>query len=118
MQSFIGFSLASVLIFLVICRLRSKRLDSHRFPPGPKGLPLVGNFRDIAGIEGNPWVAYSEWSKIFGNVLYLNALGHHTVILNSRKATSDLLEKRSHNYSDRPDMPMLVDLMGAGWGFG
>lgn len=28
----------------------------------------------------------------------------------SPQATSDLLEQRSSNYSDRPEMPMVIDL--------
>ncbi|GJE98987.1 cytochrome P450 [Phanerochaete sordida] len=34
-------------------------------------------------------------------------LGAHFFVLNSTKAVSDLLEKRSNKYSDRPVMPML-----------
>jgi hypothetical protein len=32
------------------------------------------------------------------------------IVLNSAKAVSDLFDKRGSNYSDRPDMPMIVDL--------
>ncbi len=32
------------------------------------------------------------------------------IILNSPTAVSDLFDKRASNYSDRPDMPMIVDL--------
>ncbi|KAK1219826.1 hypothetical protein PQX77_017400 [Marasmius sp. AFHP31] len=118
MQSFIGFSLVSVLAFLVIRRLLSRHHNTLPLPPGPKGLPLVGNLRDIASIAGSPWVTYSKWSRVHGDVLHLNAFGHHTVVLNSLKVVNDLFDKRSENYSDRPDMPMLIDLMGMGWNFG
>ncbi|KAK1235348.1 hypothetical protein PQX77_001437 [Marasmius sp. AFHP31] len=118
MQSFIILSLASALSFLILCQLLSRRRDSLPLPPGPKGLPFVGNLRDIVNIGENPWVTYNEWSQVFGDVLHLNVLGHRTVVLNSYKVTNDLLDKRSHNYSDRPDMPMFVDLMGAEWNLG
>lgn len=32
------------------------------------------------------------------------------IILNSAKAVSEIFDKRGANYSDRPDMPMIVDL--------
>jgi cytochrome P450 len=32
------------------------------------------------------------------------------IVLNSAKAVSDIFDKRGSNYSDRPDMPMIVDL--------
>lgn len=32
------------------------------------------------------------------------------IVLNSAKAASDVFDKRGSNYSDRPEMPMIVDL--------
>ena len=32
------------------------------------------------------------------------------IVLNSAKAVSEIFDKRGSNYSDRPDMPMIVDL--------
>ncbi|KAI9567140.1 cytochrome P450 [Boletus coccyginus] len=53
-------------------------------PPGPKGSDVVS----------------------------VTTLGHTTVILNSAQAVDDLFVVRGSNYSDRPDMPMLIDLWG------
>ena len=39
--------------------------------------------------------------------MYFNVLGQHFLILGSFERTTDLLEKRSLNYSDRLRMPML-----------
>ena len=44
-------------------------------------------------------------------------MGNTMVILNSAKAASELFDKRGAHYSDRPDMPMIVDLMGWDWTF-
>ena len=43
-------------------------------------------------------------------MIYLNVLGEHFVILNSLEVITDLLEKRSSNYSDRKHMTMLNEL--------
>ena len=40
-----------------------------------------------------------------GDVLSLRVFGQVIVILNTSKATKDLLEKRGDNYSDRPVIP-------------
>lgn len=32
------------------------------------------------------------------------------IVLNSAKAVSDIFDKRGSNYSDRPDLPMIIDL--------
>lgn len=44
--------------------------------------------------------------KVYGEVLHLNILGRSPVILNSVQAAVDLLDKRSHDYSDRPQFPI------------
>jgi hypothetical protein len=41
-----------------------------------------------------------------GDIVYGYALGQHVIILNSRKAVTELFEKRSQIYSDRPLLPM------------
>ena len=89
------------------------------YPPGPKGYPVIGNVLDIP--QDVPlWKAlmsmaekYSEWlvfaahlrglTLVYADsdVLYLNLLGVDHIILNSRDAISDLLDKRSVIYSGR-----------------
>jgi hypothetical protein len=43
-------------------------------------------------------------------MIYFKIFGQGILVLGSLTRTNDLLEKRSANYSDRPNMPMLVDL--------
>ncbi|KAF8872112.1 hypothetical protein BD779DRAFT_1400619, partial [Infundibulicybe gibba] len=74
-------------------------------PPGPKGLPIIGNLLDMP--VHKQWMVFGEWSKIYGDIMHLNILGKSIIILCSTKRTTDVLEKRSLNYSDRPHMPML-----------
>ena len=42
--------------------------------------------------------------------MYLSTLGTPMVVLSSREAISDLLDKRSATYSDRPLAPMAGEL--------
>lgn len=44
---------------------------------------------------------------LIGDILHVEALGHHLIYLNSLDAANDLLEKQSLIYSDRPMTPML-----------
>ncbi|KAK0480063.1 cytochrome P450 [Armillaria novae-zelandiae] len=101
----------SVSLFYRLFRysLKFRRLP---LPPGPKGLPLIGNLWDMP-VE-YPWVTYARWSSTYGDVIYLDTPGNPTVVINSAEAAVDLLEKRSGNYSDRPDFTMLHL---SGWGF-
>ncbi|EPQ52933.1 CyP450 monooxygenase [Gloeophyllum trabeum ATCC 11539] len=98
--------LASVLVYL---RLRR----SLPLPPGPPGLPIVGNALEIP--PSHQWLKYSEWSKSYGDIMHLNALGRHLIVLDSLHVARDLLEKRSGIYSDRPKFTMISDLMGWDW---
>ncbi|KAG7085591.1 hypothetical protein E1B28_003142 [Marasmius oreades] len=97
-----------LILFISVFTLRLL-VKRHRrwlhLPPGPKGLPIVGNIvetRAIANSNEPPWVTYSKWSDIYGDIFTFQVLGSRTVILNSYKAIMELLERRSYNYSDRP----------------
>jgi hypothetical protein len=35
-------------------------------PPGPKGLPLLGNIFQIPSEK--PWKVYNEWGKVYGKI--------------------------------------------------
>ncbi|KAI0659815.1 CyP450 monooxygenase [Cubamyces menziesii] len=100
-------SLALVVVTLSIVRFVSLRHLSRRSlslspsaPPGPPGLPLIGNVFDIP-LERS-WITYRELAKTYGDVIGVKALGQTLIVLNSLTATIDLLEKRSAIYSDRP----------------
>ncbi|PFH46818.1 hypothetical protein AMATHDRAFT_198914 [Amanita thiersii Skay4041] len=79
------------------------------FPPGPKGLPIVGVL-DIP--TEKPWLVYDAWSKEYGDMFYFKSFGTPFLILSSVKRVRDLLEQRSAKYSSRPRMVMLTELMG------
>ena len=94
-------------------------------PPGPPGLPIVGNAFDIP--SSMPWKTFQELSKKYGISLQAS-LGHihesyislgdimffkiptqRIVVLNSVEAAVDLLEKRSDIYSSR-HQPLMLNL--------
>ncbi|KAK1232043.1 hypothetical protein PQX77_004826 [Marasmius sp. AFHP31] len=112
MYSLLHLSLIAAIIFLVVRRFDLARRRQTSLPPGPKGLPILGNIRDIANRQDSLWITYCQWAQRFGDVFHLSVFGDHTIVLSSLEAVTELLEKRSQNYSDRPDMPMLVGLIG------
>ena len=49
---------------------------------------------------------FHTWSQKYGDVMYLEVLGKPIIVLSSEEAATELLDKRSANYSDRPDFPI------------
>ncbi|KAF8600464.1 cytochrome P450 [Ceratobasidium sp. AG-I] len=80
-------------------------------PPGPRPLPLIGNAHQMP-TQGQDWLTYSEWSKTYGDMFYLNVLGKPLIVVNSMKIATDLLHKQSAKYSERPTFQMAGELMG------
>jgi len=70
------------------------------YPPGPRPLPIIGNLLDVP-MEFS-WLTFTQLSKKHGNVISFHIFGQVVVVLNSIKATKDLLERRGEIYSDRP----------------
>ncbi|GIZ40708.1 hypothetical protein CKM354_000403600 [Cercospora kikuchii] len=71
-------------------------------PPGPPTIPILGNLHQMPVV--NPHLQLQKWAQEYGPV-YSLMLGTTTmIVLSSDEAVKDLLDRRSGNYSDRPNM--------------
>ncbi|KAH9970772.1 cytochrome P450 [Russula compacta] len=104
--------LAFLSFFLVLWAIRDYQRRGLCFPPGPRPLPIIGNLLHIP--KDHSWLAYAQFSKTYGDVLSFHVFGKVIIVLNSVKATKDLLEKRGEIYSDRPVIPF-YNMMGWEW---
>ncbi|KAF9475162.1 cytochrome P450 [Pholiota conissans] len=116
--------LSSMLQFggiLVLVYWSSRRLSFYLnplrklpYPPGPPPRDFIsGNARDLP--SDHLWITLTAWAQKYGNVMHLKVFNMGMIVLSSREDAIELMEKRSHNYSDRPSVPM-INLMG--WDFG
>ncbi|KAI9570682.1 cytochrome P450 [Boletus coccyginus] len=92
----------TIVILDTIRRIVRNRIDrkGYPLPPGPTALPLLGSALSISPKE--PWLTYTEWKAKYGNIVYTRLLNTDVVVLNSPSVVTELLEKRSQIYSDRP----------------
>ncbi|KAH9888316.1 cytochrome P450 [Cubamyces lactineus] len=106
---------ACVVALLAMRFLFGRKASAMRLPPGPKGLPIVGNLFDMP--RKTYWKTFTDWSEQYGDVVHLRILGRSVILLNSAESTTDLLENRTTIYSDRPKFP-IMDMVGHHWNFG
>lgn len=97
---------ASGLVLLVAFIRYLSAPKKTNLPPGPKGLPFLGNVKDLppAGVP-----EYSHWLKhkdLYGPISSISMLGQTLVVLHDKKVAAEILEKKSSKSSDRPTTEM------------
>ncbi|KAF7346446.1 Cytochrome P450 [Mycena sanguinolenta] len=100
------------LPLLLVAAASLLRKPKATLPPGPKPKLLIGNLFDVP--TQLAWLTYTKWRKQYGDLVFFGVFGNNFLILNSLKATTDLLDKRATIYSERPSIPS-IRLMG--WEF-
>ncbi|KAJ7578030.1 cytochrome P450 [Mycena floridula] len=71
-------------------------------PPGPPTRWLIGNTHIFPKIQLH--LAFTEWAKIYGDVVSLKIFHKTIIILNSPTAIKEIIDKRSTSSSNRPNM--------------
>ncbi|KAG1758394.1 cytochrome P450 [Suillus occidentalis] len=100
--------LTGVGVYMVKKVVTKKNLTPY--PPGPRGWPLIGNILDMPRIK--PWVTFTEWGEMYGDITHIEVLGRHIIVLNSVKTAMEMMDNKSIVYSDRPVLPMSGELIG------
>lgn len=79
-------------------------------PPGPKGLPLVGNVADLPTPGTQEWMHWRKHKDLYGPISSVTVLGQTIVIINDHETAVEVLEKRSSVYSDRPTLAFATEM--------
>ncbi|SJL03018.1 related to cytochrome P450 CYP2 subfamily [Armillaria ostoyae] len=103
-------SIAFLGLILAWCLLRRTRRSTTPFPPGPRGLPLIGNLLDMPSQK--EWLTFAKWGEKYGDITSVSILGQRIVVINSVQTAIALLDKKSLISSDRPFFAMGGELIG------
>ncbi|KAH8826658.1 cytochrome P450 [Flagelloscypha sp. PMI_526] len=99
-----------LLLSVAISVLRSWKL-AKRLPPGPQGLPLLGNLFQVPRKDAHK--VYHGWARTrYGPIFHLKVFSRHLVVLNGLDTITDLFERRSSATASRPRCVMIGELVG------
>jgi len=102
--------LIAAAVAFVAHRLLFAGKQQHPLPPGPKGLPILGNIRDLPKgdiLECHHWLKHKD---LYGPISSITVLGQTFVVLNDSDTTLELLRDRATKHSGRPVMPFSGDM--------
>ncbi|EUC44767.1 hypothetical protein COCMIDRAFT_97390 [Bipolaris oryzae ATCC 44560] len=107
----IGVAFGIAALFFVIRYLLVKR-HQLPLPPGPKGLPILGNIRDMPKIDDVEWMHWAKHKDIYGPISSVSVLGQTFIIVNDAEIALKLLKDRAPNYSARPKQVFSGEMVG------
>lgn len=112
--------LAIVGLFAAYFLNRLLRSPKHvlPLPPGPKGLPLLGNLNDLpkpGTLECHHWLTHKD---LYGPLSSITVLGQTFVIINDAEMALELLRNRANVNSGRPTMVFCGEMVGWKHGLG
>ncbi|KAI2630045.1 putative cytochrome P450 oxidoreductase OrdA-like protein [Xylaria nigripes] len=102
-----GLGIVCFAVILLRDRLNRPRLP---LPPGPKGLPLVGNLYDFPKPGVSEAIHWSEHKKLYGPISSVTIWGQTVIIINDAQTATELLDKRSAKHSSRPHFTLTGEL--------
>ncbi|KAK7308404.1 hypothetical protein VNO77_42008 [Canavalia gladiata] len=92
------FTIASVQILSSLLLTKSKNKTNHKLPPGPAGLPIVGNLLQLGP---KPHQTLAKLAKIHGPIMSLKLGQVTTVVMSSAEMAKGVLQTHDQFMSNR-----------------
>ncbi|KAI0473518.1 cytochrome P450 [Xylariaceae sp. FL0804] len=103
---------ALVLGWLVL-QLRGLGRRPADYPPGPPTVPVLGNLHQMP--KEKIHLRLQEWAREYGPI-YSLILGTQTqIVVSSEEVVKELLDKRGHIYSSRPELYITSKIASGGF---
>ncbi|KAH7144357.1 cytochrome P450 [Dactylonectria estremocensis] len=100
MWSQAALALCVLLLAFLILQAHIATRRPKNFPPGPRGLPFLGNLASIPLVKS--YVTFAEWAKQYGPIVGLKAGPLNLVVLQDPADIHELYDRRGHLYAGRP----------------
>ncbi|XP_010456392.1 PREDICTED: cytochrome P450 84A4-like [Camelina sativa] len=91
--------LVPLLLFLFRHLLSRRRRLTKPYPPGPKGLPIIGNILMMNHFNHR---GLAKLSRIYGGLLHLRLGFSHVFVVSSPDIARQVLQVQHHVFSNRP----------------
>jgi cytochrome P450 len=81
-----------------------------KLPPGPKGLPLIGNLHQFPKVDLR--ITFAKWHKQYGPLVGIRlGPGKTLIVIGNHSVAKELFGSRGQTYSSRPRMVMASECM-------
>ncbi|ODM88574.1 Cytochrome P450 2J6 [Orchesella cincta] len=94
----------ALTIYIIYTKSKWKNVV-HQYPPGPPGLPVLGN---ILQLGSTPQKKMMEWARKYGKIYSINIGMEYCVVVNDHKLIKELLSDISS--TGRPDNPIQLSV--------
>ncbi|KAJ8446282.1 hypothetical protein Cgig2_005813 [Carnegiea gigantea] len=96
--------LVAVFSFIFFILPNNQKHGKYNLPPGPKGLPLIGNLHQLDPLIRTPHISLFNLAKIYGPILSLQLGCRSTVVIQSASVAKEVLKAQDHSFCNRPAM--------------
>lgn len=100
--------LVVVLGLFVLLRSDSKDKAKGKLPPGPKGIPIIGNAHQLGP---NPHRQLQRWAAQYGDLFSVRLGWDNWVFINTPNGVREIFDKQSAATSGRMPAPVLSGIL-------
>lgn len=104
-----GITAIAYLLYRQVKSYRGGAPHGLKTLPGPKGYPIIGSILEFPRTFS--YHKFTEWAKTYGPIYQVNIAGTTHVVISDVEMANDLMALRGAQYSDRPSLVMLHELV-------